>query len=829
MTIFLNSNGGGETQPTSHLAGRHGVFSELRFMFTIGNILLSNREHIATRTASRPQLTWTVVGLFCAFAAGIGAVHAQTSGVPLQPPLPPSADVNFEPPDCRSADIGSVSGAHLVVANGTRLIGPYAVPLNSIVNPNSPPDDGYRPILIEADAGTTLRIDLDNKLPKPETTAPLANTVNLHTHGLIVSPTPFDDAHPCPGDSIFQIVEPYLVTGSATTSRRQYKIPIPRAAIPAAFFGLPGGKLDHPSGLYWFHVHVHGVAREQVTSGMSGLLSIGDPMTHLRIDRMINNVSHEDETATRLLRSQTDVVTMALRDIQIDVPTCDAATAGCDQNAVLPGGSAPVPRPAGVAAKYDTTLCDKQTAGGFCAVVQTADAGPGGKPFQRVWLFTVNGQLVPTIDQLANRNQLWRLANTSASVAYVLDVVDASAPDTEQPLCVVSLDGVVAGTAGGTARSCDDANAPVSNYGNVGLRMNRVLMMPGSRVEIFRPYPATGGTSPARLLLRSVGLKAGNSNPKNSGDHWPAIDLAMITVQPRPDQTAPRPVLLKANLVRTQAPASGIEPAVHGAARPRPAHRPVVSASELVALSRSHPGCVFLPADDDHRRQIVFDENEGDSDTGGSIFNPKAAYGQGAFALGIRDIDGPLGTNDDNPNLGIPPAPYQMAGMSEHSGMHAGAAMNRLPTGHRACSVLGRGEVWELTNWTTEVHNFHIHQGKFRLARTGDPGLPRDLKSVVIGEDPTGSEVMNYLAAVADPTGEVQAWHDTIPVPPRIEAASGKAKPGRLFIYIPFLADQQIGSFVFHCHILEHEDKGMMANIEVVRPLHTENGRSVSR
>jgi FtsP/CotA-like multicopper oxidase with cupredoxin domain len=32
---------------------------------------------------------------------------------------------------------------------------------------------------------------------------------------------------------------------------------------------------------------------------------------------------------------------------------------------------------------------------------------------------------------------------------------------------------------------------------------------------------------------------------------------------------------------------------------------------------------------------------------------------------------------------------------------------------------------------------------------------------------------------------------------------------------VPF---SQIGDFVFHCHILEHEDGGMMARIRVVAP-----------
>jgi FtsP/CotA-like multicopper oxidase with cupredoxin domain len=38
---------------------------------------------------------------------------------------------------------------------------------------------------------------------------------------------------------------------------------------------------------------------------------------------------------------------------------------------------------------------------------------------------------------------------------------------------------------------------------------------------------------------------------------------------------------------------------------------------------------------------------------------------------------------------------------------------------------------------------------------------------------------------------------------------------GSIRIKVRFLDQQAGGRFVFHCHILEHEDKGMMAQIEV--------------
>ena len=51
-------------------------------------------------------------------------------------------------------------------------------------------------------------------------------------------------------------------------------------------------------------------------------------------------------------------------------------------------------------------------------------------------------------------------------------------------------------------------------------------------------------------------------------------------------------------------------------------------------------------------------------------------------------------------------------------------------------------------------------------------------------------------------------WHDTIPMPPGM----------KVFLIMSFDAQEQIGRFVFHCHILKHEDNGLMAPIEVWGP-----------
>ena len=54
--------------------------------------------------------------------------------------------------------------------------------------------------------------------------------------------------------------------------------------------------------------------------------------------------------------------------------------------------------------------------------------------------------------------------------------------------------------------------------------------------------------------------------------------------------------------------------------------------------------------------------------------------------------------------------------------------------------------------------------------------------------------------------------YDTFTVP-----ASEDGRPGEITVVIPFTNPAIVGRFVFHCHVVKHEDKGMMQTIEVVR------------
>ena len=102
----------------------------------------------------------------------------------------------------------------------------------------------------------TLAIDLANDLPpNPEDQRTGAfphdpYTMNLHTHGLGVSPLGISD-------NIFRQMEPGITN--------PIEVNIPR---------------DHPSGTYWYHPHKHGSVTFQFFGGMAGFLIVkGGPGT----------------------------------------------------------------------------------------------------------------------------------------------------------------------------------------------------------------------------------------------------------------------------------------------------------------------------------------------------------------------------------------------------------------------------------------------------------------------------------------------------------------------------------------------------------------------
>jgi FtsP/CotA-like multicopper oxidase with cupredoxin domain len=103
---------------------------------------------------------------------------------------------------------------------------------------------------------------------------------------------------------------------------------------------------------------------------------------------------------------------------------------------------------------------------------------------------------------------------------------------------------------------------------------------------------------------------------------------------------------------------------------------------------------------------------------------------------------------------------------------------------------------------STENHNFHIHQSRF-VMKGSNGGVMQD-------NFPLG-------VAVPDTTIADQVFNNQNGVCTIAQWRSGHCRSAALVFDIPFA---ELGEFVYHCHILEHEDGGMMAKIQVVPAPH---------
>jgi FtsP/CotA-like multicopper oxidase with cupredoxin domain len=652
------------------------------------------------------------------------ALRAATAGESLllvQPPVCSAIDAAqgvLADEICRVEPSAGRPKNHDINLMLTAVTGPVEVGGYALKTENY--NGAYLTPVVEAKPGDTLKVRLVNRLGAGSgahggVDAP--NPTNLHTHGLIVSANNRRDVEleqPGDGDNIFASV--------GRGGSFDYRIPIP-SELPATLLDGESGTIPHPTGLYWYHSHLHGISGTQVAGGMSGLLSIGA--------RDVNVVAL-DPDQTDELRARTDTAYLMLRDLQM-------------RTAVDPGSAdrrSPATWERGFDAKWcsDAPAPDPQERDGFC--VDPADG-------EKVWLHLVNGQHFPTIRIRGGRNYLWRVANLSASVTYRLEIVpDTSGGGEPLPFDLLSVDGVVPAE-------------PVAGPAPVAAgQLTSLLLMPAGRADIYLRNDAGTGAERS-YVLRTAGLDTGES-----GDRWPEIRLARV--------------VFEAVGGPAQAISSGLNAPI---VEPVPAPAAPALAADAQEAAALPAGCVpdVDPARLEHRRvTFVTGLPNGRMGLGSVVVRPT---GTGTFEevpeTRLRRIDFDRYLDPD-----------------DHSVMWdgTGSGGNDPKPPRHVCvrlSASGHGQLWELVNNTGELHNFHLHQAKFRLARKDE--LER-----------FGIDTASLPAAAGPADGDV--WHDTLPVLHGVP----------VFIIVNFDAPEQLGRYVFHCHILEHEDAGMMAPIEVL-------------
>ena len=146
---------------------------------------------------------------------------------------------------------------------------------------------------------------------------------------------------------------------------------------------------------------------------------------------------------------------------------------------------------------------------------------------------------------------------------------------------------------------------------------------------------------------------------------------------------------------------------------------------------------------------------------------------------------------------------------------------------------------WKILNATTKLidHPFHIHINPFQVTEVFDPNAPL-LKNGIPVKDSSGKVVPHYVVSATQPTlqagqcwlnpndnttwkpcaqaapnaAETNIWWDTFPIAAAVTSGT-VVIPGYFKMRTRFV--DYAGSYVLHCHILAHEDRGMMMQVNV--------------
>ncbi|MGC1860970.1 MAG: multicopper oxidase domain-containing protein [Methylocystis sp.] len=279
-----------------------------------------------------------------------------------------------------------------------------------------------------------------------------------------------------------------------------------------------------------------------------------------------------------------------------------------------------------------------------------------------------------------------------------------------------------------------------------------------SRKKAYRNNKNVLTATPPRqtATLRTAGIDTGPG-----GDSWPAINLAHVSF--------PEGI-----------PSKDLE-AIHVGQRTDIFEAPVAGAKPAPLPD----GCRALPQG--HRRRMYF----GNPNIAGGAGPGEDAAGNAIFGIGYEEID-----QNGNPVIGT------------------FVDVTRFDPGQAICLPLAPGqqpaiETWKLVNLTTELHNFQIHQTKFRVI----PQAHASGREAFAGPGPSIAEDTVPLPFAVPGPGSQPAQNANATSCLVSDFKAGRCQTTPILVQIPFA---KLGAFVFHCHILEHEDGGMMHAIRIV-------------
>ena len=575
--------------------------------------------------------------------------------------------------------------------------------------------------LLDLSPGNTLRVHLDNQLsPKdptcpdgsdpPDGSAGCFNTINMHFHGLHVSPSGNSD-------NVLLNIRPQ--------TRFEYEVNIPA---------------DHPAGTFWYHAHRHGSTATQVASGAAGPLIIrGTRRYEGKAPGDVDTILHD--AAGRPFPEQIFLfqqIPYACFDDQGKIITTNGQW-------TCPPGKTGIVQDFNQQLASPTVWDDSGRFTSINGVVQPVLRNVPAGQVQR-WRFihagihdTINLQIVPMVAPPAGAQAALSgvLAGTRRQqVAAVTQLCPVLVPDKSRPVELVPQFEIA--SDGLTRKAIRPIGVDAKSISG-GIGSN--YLQPGYRSDVLLAFPKPG----VYCILNQAATPAERIN----GGQGPNVTQLLATVI----VSGGTPV--KGDLKRyvLQALYDGNK------------------ASQLPP-----PALQGLLAGDLSPWQPM-------SDLSGATVNP--AVQQAHFFIG---------------NLPEPPKTF-------------GFYINNKsydPDRVDYTRQVGTTDDWVLTS-TGEPHIYHIHVNPFQVMDVLYAPQGATPKSIF---GPRGECLVkpNELGLQNQYCGMWREFRDTVFV------------QNDYLVKIRTRYDRYIGEFVMHCHILDHEDSGMMANVRIVPDLGAPGG-----
>ncbi|OBK24047.1 multicopper oxidase domain-containing protein [Mycobacterium asiaticum] len=538
--------------------------------------------------------------------------------------------------------------------------------------------------------------------PPALTSSPL----NLHTHGLHVSPS---------GNADNVLLN--IPAGMGNT----YDYPLPK---------------NMPQGLYWYHSHRHMLTALHTYLGLAGLLEIGRPDGALPLVTK-NNIPIRD-----MALQYNFVFDRKNGGHQLNNPyweqwvnTLKPPEGNQLADGTYPSSLAPVnfaqtskgaqyisgwhEGPLSVDNKRGANQFIPMNLQSFTSPTVNVPADPGLPDNQRDVQFTVNGQFQPRLKIKPGQTEIWVLANIS-DIAYMSMQLTETATGNHPKFAIVGQDG----------NPCPTVQRPVDGDGSL------LFIPPASRFAIAVTMPKTGD-----LVLEMPPMQGGKPRTSqavlytNNGAKTPPAVLGELNVEPRFVSYAdgffayPTQTLIRATADNGEGRTTVFEPGM-----------------ELNSPTSFRDDSVRTP---DYTRELTI--------SGGFGNNYASKSDAKAFT-------------------------YQFDG-------------NIFPNIPLIQPRLNTMEEWRIVNYNNDGHPMHIHVNDY--------------------------QVMQVVNPTANTTTGVQMFSvDTANVPPPIvDAYDNATAPSSLTFRTEF--EEFGGTYVIHCHRLNHEDNGLMATVNVIPQVST--------